>query len=68
MQFHSKVKHQIGSKGHSFNAERGSRQGSIEAPILFLIVFEFFIRASRVTEDKGCGFTFGHMPASFGGE
>ena len=68
MQFHSEVFHQVGKEGHSFFAKRGSRQGSIEAPILFLIVFEYLIRASGILEDAGCGFTFGHMPASFAGE
>ena len=68
MQFHSTVKHQVGKEGHTFNARRGSRQGSVEAPILFSIVFEYLIRASRIMEERGCGFNFGHMPVTFGGK
>ena len=53
MQFHSKVKHQVSKEGHTFNASRGSRQGSVEAHILFSIVFEYLIRALRILEERG---------------
>ena len=68
MQFHKAVKHYMGDEANSFTAKRGLRQGSM----LFLIVYEYLIRASGILEDPGCGFYFGKHPScepgTFGGE
>ena len=58
MNFHKEVEHFVGSKLNRFSCGRGSRQGSIEAPGLFCIIYEFLIRAAEIENDPECGLYF----------
>ena len=58
MNFHKEVEHFVGSKLNRFSCGRGSRQGSIEAPGLFSIIYEFLIRAAEIENDPECGIYF----------
>jgi hypothetical protein len=58
MNFHKEVEHFVGSKLNKFSCGRGSRQGSVEAPGIFSIVFEFLIRAAKIEEEPECGLYF----------
>ena len=58
MNFHKEVEHYVGSKLNRFSCGRGSRQGSIEAPGIFSIIYEFLIRAANIEAEPECGLYF----------
>ena len=58
MNFHKEVEHFVGSKLNKFSCGRGSRQGSIEAPGIFSIIYEFLIRAAKIEAEPECGLYF----------